>query len=182
MLWITPIRQADQQPAAHTPQQKGYSEATTTPGLWNHQWRPIQLCLTVDDFVIEYVGERHIHHLRDVLKHHYKITKDLTGTKFGGIHIRWNYAPKHSNRTFRLCIKYYIKDLMLQLGHTSPPNPQLSPHTHHDIMYGANPQMAHIEDTILPLDEVAIKRIQAIVGAVLLYGRAVDKKLLVTLN
>ena len=44
------------------------------------------------------------------------------------------------------------------------------------------PQMAHIEDTIPPLDEVGIKRIQAIVGAVLFYGRAVDNKLLVTLN
>ena len=49
-------------------------------------------------------------------------------------------------------------------------------------MYGVNPQMAHIEYTSPPLDEAGIKRIQAIVGAVLLYGRAVDNKLLVTLD
>ena len=49
-------------------------------------------------------------------------------------------------------------------------------------MYVANPQMAHIEDTSPPLDEAGIKRIQAIVGAVLFYGRAVDKKILVKLN
>ena len=42
--------------------------------------------------------------------------------------------------------------------------------------------MEHIEDTSLPLDEAGIKRIQAIVGDVLFYGRAVDNKLLVTLN
>ena len=42
--------------------------------------------------------------------------------------------------------------------------------------------MAHIEDTSPPLDEAGIKRIQAIVGAVIFYGRAVDNKLLVTLN
>ena len=42
--------------------------------------------------------------------------------------------------------------------------------------------MAHIEDTSPPLDEAVIKRIQAIVGAVLFYGRAVENKLLVTLN
>ena len=47
---------------------KGYFEATTTPGLWKHKWRPIQFYLIVDNFGIEYVGERHIHHLRDVLK------------------------------------------------------------------------------------------------------------------
>ena len=49
-------------------------------------------------------------------------------------------------------------------------------------MYGSNPQMAHIEDTSPPLDEAGIKHIQAITGAVLLYGRAVDNKLLVTIN
>ena len=49
-------------------------------------------------------------------------------------------------------------------------------------MYGANPQMAHIEDTTRPLYEAGIKRIQEIVGAVLFYGREVDNKLLVTLN
>ena len=42
--------------------------------------------------------------------------------------------------------------------------------------------MAHIEDTIPTLDEAGIKHIQAIVGAVLFYGRSVDNKLLVTLN
>ena len=42
--------------------------------------------------------------------------------------------------------------------------------------------MAHIEDTIPPVYEAGIKRIQTIVGAVLFYGRAVDKELLVTLN
>ena len=44
----------------------------------------IPLCLIVGDFGIEYVGERHIHHLRGVLKHHYEITEYWTGTKFGG--------------------------------------------------------------------------------------------------
>ena len=49
-------------------------------------------------------------------------------------------------------------------------------------MYGANPKMAHIEDTSRPLDEAIIKRIQAIVGDVFFYGRDDDNKLLVKLN
>ena len=84
---------------------KEYFETTTTPGLWKHHWIPIQLCLIVDFFGIEYVGEQHIHHLRNVLKQHYEITEDWTGTKFGGINIKWNYAPKHAKRTCQLCIK-----------------------------------------------------------------------------
>ena len=85
---------------AHASTKKGYFEATTLPGLWKRQWRPIQFRLIMDDFGIEYVGERHIHHLIDVLKHHYKITEYWTGTKFGGINIKWNYAPKHADQTF----------------------------------------------------------------------------------
>ena len=42
--------------------------------------------------------------------------------------------------------------------------------------------MIHKEDTVPPLDEAGIKRIQAIVGAVLFYGRSVDNKLLVAIN
>ena len=49
-------------------------------------------------------------------------------------------------------------------------------------MYVANPQIAHIEDTSPPLDEAGIKRIHAIVGTFLFYGREVNKKILVTLN
>ena len=28
-----------------------------TPGLWLHEWRPIQFSLVVDDFGVKYVGE-----------------------------------------------------------------------------------------------------------------------------
>ena len=65
----------------------------------------IPFCLIVNDFGTEYVGERHIHHLRDVLKQHNEIIEDWTGTKFGGINIKWDYAQKHAKRTCRLCIK-----------------------------------------------------------------------------
>ena len=37
-------------------QKEGYYEARTTPGLWRHKCRPIQFCLVVDDFGVEYVG------------------------------------------------------------------------------------------------------------------------------
>ena len=44
-----------------------YYEATTTPGLWCHKWRPIQFVLLVDDFGIEYVGKEHALHLLKTL-------------------------------------------------------------------------------------------------------------------
>ena len=62
---------------------KKYLEETTTPGLWKHQCLPIQFYLIMDSFGIEYIGERHIHNLRNFRKHHYAIIEDWTGTIFG---------------------------------------------------------------------------------------------------
>ena len=44
-----------------------YYEARTTPGLWRHKWQPIQFCLIVDDFRVEYVGKKHADHLETIL-------------------------------------------------------------------------------------------------------------------
>ncbi len=42
---------------------EGYFEAASTPGLWHHKRRPIQFCLIVDDFGVEYVRIEHFNHL-----------------------------------------------------------------------------------------------------------------------
>ena len=39
-------------------EKEGYYKSSTTTGLWQHKWRPIQFFLIVDDFGIEYVGIR----------------------------------------------------------------------------------------------------------------------------
>ena len=47
-------------------EKEGYYEARTTPGLWRHKWRPIQFCLVVYDFGVEYVGKQHAEHLATI--------------------------------------------------------------------------------------------------------------------
>jgi hypothetical protein len=42
---------------------EGSYKSATTPGLWIHKWRPIQFCLIVNDFGVEYVGIEHFNHL-----------------------------------------------------------------------------------------------------------------------
>ena len=54
----------------------GYYQCATTSGLWQHKWRPILFCITVDKFSIEYLGKLHSEHLRDDLLEHYDITLD----------------------------------------------------------------------------------------------------------
>ena len=160
----------------------GYHETATTPGLWRHVWRPVQLVLIVDDFGVEYVGRKHADHLLGVLNQHYEMSEDWEGKKFAGIGIAWNYAARHNDRTCRLTMANYISDLLFREGHQTPAVPQLSPHKHREIVYGAKQQFSQAADNAAKLDKDGITRVQRIVGALLYYARAVDNKLLVALS
>ena len=107
-----------------------YYEASTTPGLWSHKWRPVQFGLLVENFVIEYVGKDHALHLLETLELNYDITTDWEGTKFAGIDLAWDYNAWHANRTCRISMDGYISKFLLKYGHPSPKKPQLSPQKH----------------------------------------------------
>ena len=139
-------------------------------------------CLLVDEFGIEYVGERHALHLKSVLEEHYDITVNWKGDLYSGINLDWNYNPVHTKRTFRLTMDEYIVNLRVKFNHADPRKPQHSPYKHAPIIYGAKIQYAADPDESAPLDKAGILRIQSIVGALLFYGRAVDNKLLVSLS
>ena len=81
-----------------------------------------------------------------------------------------------------MSIKSYIKNLLLKWGHTIPSKPQHAPFRHATINYGAKQQFANSPDASPKLDDTGIKRIQAVVGTLLYYGRVVDNKLLVALS
>ena len=69
---------------------KGYYEATNTPGLWLHKWRPVMFCITVDDFGIKYVGEQHAQHILSTLQEHFTVTTNWERKKYAGIHLEWD--------------------------------------------------------------------------------------------
>ena len=125
--------------------------------------------LIVDDFGIEYVGGKHTHHFRQVLQEHYEISKDWKGEKFASIDLEWTYAPPHNDRTFRLFIKGFIEIILTWFGHKCPIKPQLLPHKHREIHYGAKVQESPKEVTSPSLYAAGIKRVQDIVGGVLFY-------------
>ena len=43
---------------------RGYLQRKLVPGLWKHDWRPVQFTLVVDNFGFKYVGEEHALHLK----------------------------------------------------------------------------------------------------------------------
>jgi hypothetical protein len=157
---------------------EGYYEAESTPGLWCHKWHPIQFCLIVDDFGVEYVGIEHFNHLLDVLKKFHGVQFNMAGDKFAGINIKWDYA------TSPCCISMpgYIKTLLIKFKHPHPIKPHLSPYKCLPISYGAKAQLTSEADASELLDENCKCRIQEIVGLLLYYNRAVNNKLLVALS
>ena len=76
----------------------------------------------------------------------------------------------------------YILDLRNKYQHMQPKKPQYSPHKHRPIDHEATQQLVQPTDTIPPLNEKRIKRIQGIVGYLLYVGRAVNSKLPVALS
>ena len=79
-------------------------------------------------------------------------------------------------------MKGYIYKVLLKYGHTKPIQPQLTQHKHRENKYGAKQQLIPAYDIVPTLDIAVIKMIQAIIGALLYYSRAVGNKRLVSLS
>ena len=97
-------------------EKEGYYEARTTSGLWRHKWRPIQSCLVVDDFGVEYVGKQHAEHLATIFKKNPNIAEDWEGKKYVGIDLKWD----SDKRTCRETMDGYILGLRNNYQHMQP--------------------------------------------------------------
>ena len=82
---------------------------------------------------MEYVGKQHADHLATILKKYHNITENWEGKKYAGIDLKWDYEK----RTCMATMDGYILDLRSKFQHMQPKNPQLSPHKHRPIDYGA---------------------------------------------
>ena len=73
-------------------------------------------------------------------------------------------------------------DFFLKYGYTKPMHPKPIPHKHREIKYEAKQQLIPAYDTIPALDATGVKRIQAIIVALLYYARTINNKILVSLS
>ena len=147
------------------------------PGLWKHRTRPIQFCLTVDDFGVKYVGKEHAEHLLTDLQEHYKVTTDWIGNRYIGIHMHWDYQ----NHKVHLFMPGYVKKA-LTIFHHKATKAQNQPFPHTPIQYGVKKQYAKTASTAPELDAKGKKFIQQVCGKFLFYGHAVDSTLLVPIS
>jgi hypothetical protein len=140
---------------------EGYYEAESTPGLWRHKWHPIQFCLIVDDFGVEYVGIKHFDHLLNVLKKFHGVQCNMAGDKFASITIKWDYA----HHRCRISMQGYIKTLLIKFKHPRPLKTRLPPYKCLPISYGVKAQLTPEADASEILDEHRKRRIQENVGS-----------------
>ena len=90
--------------------------------MWRHIWLPVTFILVVDNFGVKCIGVEQLKHLIKSLKQFYEIELDITGTKYCGITLEWDYA----NRTVDLPIPKYVptklKELIIntQRNHNMP--------------------------------------------------------------
>ena len=70
----------------------------------------------------------------------------------------------------------------MKYEHPRPRKAQLSPHKHPELICGVREQLNLEIDKSPPLEKEGTRRIQGIVGELLYYARAVEKKLLVSLS
>jgi hypothetical protein len=156
----------------------GYTPTAHTPGLWQHDQRPITFSLVVDDFGIKYVNKADAEHLLQALRDKYTITTDWNGALYCGLALKWDYLA----RTVQLSMPGYVEAALNKFQHPLPTKPQHAPHAWAQPVYGQSVQAPTPDDTSAPLDPKAITRIQQIVGTLLYYARAVDSSMLVALG
>jgi hypothetical protein len=91
----------------------GYRQSKLVPGLWQHNTRPNQFTLVVDDFGIKYIGKKHARHLKKVLKMHYKLACDWRGTGYIGITLDWDYKKRQVHLSMPNYVKKALKQFQL---------------------------------------------------------------------
>ena len=92
----------------------GYQQIKLVPGLWKHDWQPIQSTLVVDNFGIKSVGEKHELHLKQALKENYKVTTEWDGTIYIGITVNWYYRRRQVHQS----LPGYTDKSLKQFNHT----------------------------------------------------------------
>ena len=46
---------------------RSYHQSKLVPGIWKHEWCPVQFTVVMDDFSVKYVGEKHALHFKQTL-------------------------------------------------------------------------------------------------------------------
>ena len=160
----------------------GYKQCRNTPCLFKHHTRDIMFTLVVDDFGVRYGSQDDIDHLENTLKlNDYKITVRPEGDQYLGMNIAFN-----TQRTaVTLSMPGYVSKMLTRFRpqYLDPSHrAAYTPGRYIAPIYGNKSPQTTTHDTSSTLDATQRTELQAIIGTLLYYARAVDPSLLPIAN
>jgi len=143
------------------------------PCLFTHDTRPISFTLVVDDFGVKYNDLADVHHLIQILEAKYDVHSDLTGSKYIGVKLDWDYE----NNTLTPSMPNYVAAGIARFCPDGPLSSAKTPGIYLPPQYGAPDLGATVDTTPLvgPLDK---QFIMEVVGYFLYYARIIDHLML----
>ena len=155
----------------------GYLQDAYVPCLFTHVTAPISFSLGGDDFGIKYVHDSDLTHLCSALREKYQIRVDLTGSKYIGVRLDWDYT----SNTLVTSMPNYVNAGIARFCPDAPPKPAKTPGIYVPPIFGAPDLSATVDDS--PLASAAEKQfIQEVVGYFLFYARMIDHLMLPSLT
>ena len=151
----------------------GYIQDPNIPCLFSHTTSPISFTLVVDDFGVKYCNRDDFDELVRVLELRYKLKTDLSGAKYIGVRLEWDYKENALWHDMPTTCDAAIS----RFCPNGPPPPQKSPGKYLPPKYGAPDLSATVDDTPLVSEEQK-SFIMAVVGVFLFYARMVDHTML----
>ena len=159
----------------------GYTQCANTPCLFRHVTRDIMFSLVVDDFGVRYTNQADADHLIQTLESNsYKLKVRPLGDAYLGMSIKFDRVLK----TVSLSMPGYVTKMLQRFrpqyllpGHRSPRTPGI----YIPPSYTPGPQVTFVDKTE-KLNPTLITELQAIIGTLLYYARAVDPTLLTISN
>jgi hypothetical protein len=156
----------------------GYSQSKIIPGLWTHETRQTCFTLVVDNFAIKLTKMEDVQHLIEALKQDYTITINWGATKYIRLTIDWDYDKGQVH----VYMPGYLDKVFLKFKHVAPSKKQNSRNPHAIPQYGAKTQYAESQDKSPLLNKEDTKHVQAVMGTLLYYARAVDSTISTALS
>ena len=153
----------------------GYKECKNTPCLFRHATRNISFTLVVDDFGVGWSNRDDLDHLIATLQLLYKLTINLSGTRYLGLTLTWDYTQ--GARSVAISMPDYIREACTKYNITPAKRSTNNAGIHVPHKYGGAVQYTEI-DSSPALSPARKLRIQGIVGTLLYYARMVDGTML----
>jgi hypothetical protein len=157
---------------------KDYTQDPLVPCILKHRTNGNEFSLVVDDFGVKILSDEGAHQLIDSLKELYEIKVDWTGSKYLGMHLKWEYKKEQ----VAVSVPGMMPKLVEHVEKTLTSIKQCaSPSIYTPPKYGAGQQYT-VKDNSGEISTAQAKVISTIVGVIGYYARIVDYTMVEEVN